>query len=305
MNSGGVRAMILPGCLVALLTAWAGSATAAPKKGADADAERLRKRIAVVDFIDKTDYGKGRLGIAASDILEGELQRSGKFTIVSHSGMDEVLNLQALGQSGALDASTAVQAGRLVGANAIINGSVSEFGIKKSGFSVPGVVGTKTLLARAVVDIHVIDGATGVILLSETAEGETTTRAAKVLNIGGEGTYDETLAGKALREAIATLVDKITSKLDETPWEGFVLSSEGSSAWVTGGQDVGLKKGMELVISSAPQQITAPNGKTYSLPGETRGVLQINEVMPDISRATVTQGRAEKDDLVRLGGRKK
>jgi curli biogenesis system outer membrane secretion channel CsgG len=287
------------GILSALWLALNGAAMAG-SKNAGVDADDLRKRIAVVDFIDKTDYGKGRLGIAASDILEGELQRSGKFTIVSHSGMDEILNLQALGQSGALDASTAVQAGRLVGANAIINGSVSEFGIRKGGFSVPGVVGTKSLLARAVVDIHLIDGTSGVILLSETAEGSANTRAAKVLNIGGEGTYDETLAGKALREALVTLVDKITSKMDTVPWEGFVLSSEGGEAWITGGEDVGIKKGMELEIKTAARQITAPNGKTYSLPGEASGRLRISEVMPDISRAEVIQGSAAKDNIVQL-----
>ncbi len=260
----------------------------------------LKKRLAVVDFIDKTDYGKGRLGIAASDILEGELQRSGKFTMVSHSGMDEVLNLQTLGQSGILDASTAMQAGRMVGANAIINGSVTEFGIKKSGISVPGIIGTKTLKARAVVDIHLIDGTTGVIMMSETAEGETETSSAKFLNIGGEGTYDETLAGKALREAIQQLVVKITSKLAEVPWEGFVLSREqDDTIWITGGADLGVRRGMKFDVTSTPKQITAPNGKTYSLPGEMLGRIEITEVLADISRAALLQGQAAKNDIVR------
>ncbi len=283
---------------MALLTGCASSPQPELKK-IESLAGDLKKRIAVVDFIDKTDYGKGRLGIAAADILEGELQRSGKFMMVSHSGMDEVLNLQAVGQSGVINPSTVVEAGRLVGANAIINGSVSEFGIKKSGFSVPGVVGTKALLARAVVDIHLIDGTTGVIIMSETAEGTAETSATKILNIGGEGTYDETLAGKALRGAVASLVEKITAKLNEVPWEGFILSSEGQSAFITGGADVGLRSGMEFEVMTAGKQVTAPNGKTYSLPGQTKGLLQVTDVMPDIAQGRIVSGHAAKDDVVR------
>ncbi len=287
------------GLLLLLAAGCAGPRYGEPKR-LEALAGDLKKRIAVVDFIDKTDYGKGRLGIAATDILEGELQRSGKFTMVSHSGMDEVLNLQALGQSGAMDASTVVQAGRLVGANAIINGSVSEFGIKKSGFSVPGLVGTKGLAARAVVDLHLIDGTTGVILMSETAEGSAETSATKILNIGGEGTYDETLAGKALRAAVTSLVQKITSKLAEVPWEGFILSAEGQGAFITGGEDVGLRPGMRFEIRTASKQVTAPNGKTYALPGQAKGKLRVTDVLPDISQGLIEQGQAAKDDLVRF-----
>ena len=285
-------------CFCVLLFSAGAQAREPAVKHADSQAALL-KRIAVVDFVDKTDYGKGRLGIAASDILEGELQRSGKFTIVSQSGMDEVLNVQGLGQSGAIDPATAVKAGKLVGANAIINGSISEFGIKKSGFSVPGVVGSKTLRARAVVDINLIDATTGVILLSQTAEGEESTTAAKLLNIGGEGTYDETLAGKALRQAITKLVASISVEMDAHPWQGYVLSNEGGDVWITGGKDLGIKPGMEFVIATPAKQITAPNGKTYNIPGEQKGMLEVTQVLDDIAQAHVKQGQAAKDDLVR------
>lgn len=263
----------------------------------------LKKRIAVVDFIDKTDYGKGRLGISASDILEGELQRSGKFTMVSHSGSDEVLNLQATGQSGIYDPATVVAAGRMVGANAIINGSVSEFGIKKGGVSIPGVIGTKKLTARAVVDIQLIDGTSGVILLSETGIGEEEVTSAKLLNIGTDGSYDETLAGKALRAAIQQLVGRVTAKMEEVPWQGYVLSVENGSAWITGGKDVNIRPGMSFAVTSPPKAVTAPNGKTYNLPGENKAALQVLEVLDDISRARLVTGTADKSDPVRLPGR--
>lgn len=286
--------------MAAAVVGLAGCGSPAPEiKKAESLGGDIKKRIAVVDFVDKTDYGKGRLGIACSDILEGELQRSGKFTMVSHSGMADVLNLQATAQSGVIDPATAVQAGKIVGANAIINGSITEFGIKKGGISVPGVIGTRSLEARAVVDIHVIDGTTGVIILSETAEGTAETSATKILNIGGEGTYDEQLAGKALRGAINQLVSKITAKLNEVPWEGYVLKNEGASIWITGGTDVGIASGMQLEVRSTPKKIVAPDGKAYSLPGDVKGSVRITDVLPELSQGKLLLGTAEKDDVVR------
>jgi curli biogenesis system outer membrane secretion channel CsgG len=286
--------------LGALLLSGCGSPPPPLVKPQAALAGDLKKRIAVVDFIDKTDYGKGRLGISCTDILEGELTRSGRFTMVSHSGSDEVLNLQAAGQSGIYDPATVVAAGRMVGANAIINGSVSEFGIKKGGVSIPGVIGTKSLSARAVVDITLIDGTSGVILLSETGVGEAETTSAKVLNIGTDGSYDETLAGKALRAAIEQLVGKITAKMEEVPWQGYILSVEGGEAWITGGQDVNIRPGMAFTVTAPPRTVTAPNGKTYSLPGPAKATLQVAQALEDVSRARLLSGAAEKNDPVRL-----
>ena len=292
----GFKELVILGTVLS----FAGCASAPPPAVASPKGTALRKRVAVVDFIDKTDYGKGRLGIAASDILEGELQRHGNFTMVSYSGLDEVLNLQALGQTGILDPSTTVNAGKVVGANAIINGSVTEFGIKKSGTSIPGVIGTKSLSARAVVDVHLIDATTGTILMSETATGEAKTRATKILNIGGEGTYDETLAGKALRSALSKLVSRVAAELDAVPWEGYVLSNEGGSVWITGGQDVDMQEGMTFTVNSKGKEVTAPNGKKYVLPGDKIGLVEVSQVLDEISQADVVTGTAKKDNTLRL-----
>ncbi len=38
-----------------------------------------KKRIAVIEFKNKTDYGKGKLGIAAADMMVTALVKSGAF----------------------------------------------------------------------------------------------------------------------------------------------------------------------------------------------------------------------------------
>jgi len=135
-----------------------------------------------------------------------------------------------------------------------------------------------------VVDVHLIDATTGTIVLSETAEGKADTKAVKILNIGEDGTYDETLAGKALRAAIEKLVDRIVDKMTTVAWEGYVLRKEASSVWMTGGEDVGIRRGMAFRVSTPPQAVTAPSGKTYFLPGTEKGTVAVEQVLADVDK---------------------
>ena len=92
-----------------------------------------KRLIGVVAFDVKAPYAAARLGDTATDILVTELFKSGKFIIVERGQLDKVLAEQKLGQSGAIDARTAAQVGKVLGLSAIVTGSVSQFGVKKEG----------------------------------------------------------------------------------------------------------------------------------------------------------------------------
>ena len=52
-----------------------------------------KRRIGVVEFENKSAYGQGRLGGAASDILVTELVKSGKFIVATESGIIHQMQL--------------------------------------------------------------------------------------------------------------------------------------------------------------------------------------------------------------------
>ncbi|MEI6845799.1 MAG: CsgG/HfaB family protein, partial [Candidatus Firestonebacteria bacterium] len=83
-----------------------------------------KRRVAVVEFANKTVYGK-RLGTSASDILVSELGKSGKFILIERERLEKIFEEQKLGASGALDSKTAASVGNLLGASAVIVGSIS------------------------------------------------------------------------------------------------------------------------------------------------------------------------------------
>src|SRR5205085_6335822 len=92
-----------------------------------------KRRIGVVSFENKAPYAQARIGNTATDILITELAKSGKFIVVERDRMDKILDEQKLGQTGAIDPNTAAKVGKILGLNAIVTGSISQFGVKKEG----------------------------------------------------------------------------------------------------------------------------------------------------------------------------
>src|SRR5438046_2529993 len=71
----------------------------------------LKRRIGVVDFVNKTTYGANRLGTSASDILITELAKSNRFIVVERDKLDKLMEEQKLGMTGAIDPNTAAKVG--------------------------------------------------------------------------------------------------------------------------------------------------------------------------------------------------
>ena len=85
-------------------------------------AAEVRQKVAVMDFKtvgDSTDLGEG-----AAEILRTTLMETGKYTVVERSMLKEALEEQKLGLSGAVDQTTAVGIGKILGAQLVAVGSV-------------------------------------------------------------------------------------------------------------------------------------------------------------------------------------
>src|SRR5947208_1704548 len=95
-----------------------------------------RRRVAVLDF----DYGTVHsyvtdiwgsdvdIGKGIANMLLTELVQNGTYTLIERTQVDRILNEQNLQQEGRADASTAAKLGRLLGGDAVIIGSLNQFG---------------------------------------------------------------------------------------------------------------------------------------------------------------------------------
>ncbi|MDI6840187.1 MAG: CsgG/HfaB family protein [bacterium] len=217
-----------------------------------------RKKIAVVDFVDKTKYGRARLGSATSDILLTELGKAGRFILVEREKISEILKEQEFERSGQVDPSQIVHAGKLLGVNAIVTGSVSAFGVRTEGSNCI-LYGHKKQTAEATVDVRVIDVGTGEIIYTETGSGVADVKYITVLGIGTSGGYDETIEHEALRAAIVKFTRNLMYQVDKKiTWYCRIAEVEADKVYLDAGRESRLDIGTVLVVKRPGKEIRSP-----------------------------------------------
>jgi curli biogenesis system outer membrane secretion channel CsgG len=94
------------------------------------------------------------LGIAVAEILRTEIVGLGQYTVIERGMVEQVLQEQELQLTGAVDSETAVELGKLMGAQFVIIGSI---------------VKTGTVYT---INSRVIDVETGVVKIGENVQGQ-------------------------------------------------------------------------------------------------------------------------------------
>lgn len=162
------------------------------------------------------------LGSGVADIFVSEAFRSGHFRITERAEIDKILLEQNLAQSGRIDPSTAADVGRITGAELIVLGSLSEFGVTTTGAGgrVLGVFGgsSETVTARVTVDIRMVDAVTAEVMsigISTSEVSQTNVRVdvfnvIRALQAGRTGT---TIVDIAVRNAIRGAIDEAAASL--------------------------------------------------------------------------------------------
>jgi len=261
-----------------------------------------KRRIGVVDFENKTTYGQARLGTAASDILITELVKSEKFIVVERDKINKILDEQKLQQTGIIDSATAVQVGKILGLNAIVTGSVSQFGVKTGG-SEYILAQSKQQVAECTVDIRVVDVETGQILYADSGKGVAKRATGSVLGLGTRSGYDETLEGEALRAAIVKFVDNIISQVNKKPWSCRVAEVDNDTVYLNAGLASGLEVGKKLKVYHLGKEIKDPTTGLVigNVENEIAEIEVVRHFGEDGSVAKIIKGSSpSKNDICRL-----
>ncbi|OGS23792.1 MAG: hypothetical protein A2297_02445 [Elusimicrobia bacterium RIFOXYB2_FULL_48_7] len=207
-----------------------------------------KKKIAVIAFDNKTAYGQTRLGTAASDILTTELGKSGRFILIERDKMDKILAEKKLQTTGAVAADQIASSGKVLGLNAIVTGSISQFGVKTEGEDYL-VYESKKQIAEATVDLRIVDVSDGKILWTDSGKGVAQKKVSATLGMGGRSGYDETLEGEALRAAIVKFVNNIIDKIDQMEWYCYVAEVDNDNIYLDSGKESGLAVNSKLKVT--------------------------------------------------------
>ena len=182
-------------------------------------------KIGKADLSREGDSFFKELGSGVADIFVTEAFRSEQFRITERAEIDKVLGEQNLANSGRVDSSTAAEVGRITGAELIVLGSLSEFGVTTTGGGgkVLGVFGgsAETVTARTTVDIRIVDANTAEIVAIGSSTSEVSQSSVqfdignvvRALQAGRTGTTIVDIAVRnavrgAINDAATTLPDK-------------------------------------------------------------------------------------------------
>jgi curli biogenesis system outer membrane secretion channel CsgG len=241
-------------------------------------APRYKRKVAIGRFTNETNYGRSllndaeldRIGKQASDMLASRLVKSGQFIVLERPDLTKVQREQALGGSGGL-----------VGADTLIMGSVTEFGRSvggKTGF----LSSTKEQIAKAKVDVRLVDVKTSHAYFSASGAGEASTETGEIAGFGSRSEYDATLNDRAIAAAISDVIDRLVSRLADRPWRTDILEVKGTQVFISGGRSQGLKPGDELAVMEAGQTVkSAQSGFDVTLPARQVALVRVASLFGD------------------------
>ncbi len=265
-----------------------------------------KKRVGIFAFKNKSRYGQDQLTQAALDILYSELEKSGLFELYERADLKELEKEFNLIESGKINPISAAEPGKLVGIQAVIIGSITQFGQWEEAKDY-GVYKKKVQIAEATVDVRVVDVTTGKIITADSGTGRTEQETEQTLGFGSSASYDETMADKALRASIDQFIVSLIQRLQETPWEGRVadvdLINGQETVYVNAGRKSAMPIGSRLAILKVTGKITDPETGAF-LGYKTRkiGSAEVYELTgEDLSKARVSSGGgSSKGDIVVL-----
>src|SRR6202051_1281239 len=254
-----------------------------------------KKRVAVLNF----EYGTVKssaqaifgtdqdVGKGISDMLVQKLVEDGKYSVIERNALDKVLGEQNFSNSDRADASTAAKIGRVLRVEAIIIGSITQFGrddqhtnVGGGGYGLGkfglGGVGTSRSKAVVAVSARVINTSTAEIMAAVTGKGESTRGSTSLLGAGGGGgggggggldmgssNFANTILGEAVRAAVDSTAEQLNAASSKGealkhPINGVVADVTGSTLILNVGKKAGVKVGDMLEISRQVRVVKDP-----------------------------------------------
>jgi len=326
-----------------LAAAWLCAPTRAqdattPAAGPAAAAAGPKKLVTIMNF----DYGTVQnyvqqifgsnqdIGKGISDMLVDKLLKDGRYRLVERSALDKILAEQNFSNSDRADSNTAAKIGKVLGVDAIIIGSITQFGrddqhtnVGGGGYGLGrfGIGGVGASKAKAVVGItaRVINVSTGEILASVQGLGESTRSSTALLGGGGGWTgggggsldmgssnFANTILGEATHKAVDDVGTKLDDEADKIPARSLVISglvadATGNTLIINVGKKAGVKVGDKLTVSRQVRVVKDPaTGKVIKSVEDKVGDATITDVDDDSATATFAgAGPAKVGDVVK------
>jgi curli biogenesis system outer membrane secretion channel CsgG len=304
--------------LLAFATAAWGQAAPTPRK----------KRIAILDF----DYATVHSGIAAifgqdidigkgvADLLVTNLVKDGSYSIIERKALDKILAEQNFSNSDRANPASAAKIGKMLGVDAILVGSITQFGNETKNLGLGGAgggllghglggFGQKKSKAIVGLSARLVDIDTGEIMAVAEGKGESSRSSTSMLGGGGNwhgwggghvdfgsSDFQNTIIGEATKLATDKLTTDVVAGKDKLQVrtivvQGLVAAVDGGQVVLNVGAKAGVKVGDELSVERVSKEIKDPaTGQVLRRLSSSIGVVKVSDVDDVSSVCTVVSG---------------
>ena len=237
---------------------------------------------------------------AIHEKLQKKLLETGRFIVLEREAMEALLQEQAIKEENTGQS----QKGKLVPAQALVQGKVTDFEMRRNstggGVNIGGIgrVGGSVTNAKMALNVRIFNVDTSEVIASEEAAGKAQSSGVKF-----DGNYrvafadfehfERTPLGEATTKAIDAAVEKILAKLDKLPWSCRVADYDASSKEVTlnVGESSGISVGDTFDVYKVTKVIKDPEtGEVLGTKTAKAGRIKVTEVEQKFSLATVVEG---------------
>lgn len=286
-----------------------------------------KRRVAIMPF----DYGAVQGGeVGTYDVGKGivsllitKLVNDGTYSLVDRQMLDSILKEQNFSVSDRADPATAVKIGKLLSIDAMVVGTVTQFGFENKTTSAGGAVNALGYVpyggylgflggasshkstVKVAIDARIIDVATGEILGAVHGTGESLRKGVSLYGGGagfdmGSSGFASSIAGEATLQAVNQLGDQLNTLAAKIPdnqslaaanVQGKIADVTGTQVIVNVGKNNGLASGDNLQVQRAYKTIKDPaSGKVLKELTNTIAIIKLSSVETDNSTGTITKG---------------
>jgi curli biogenesis system outer membrane secretion channel CsgG len=265
-------------------------------------------------FGTRINVGKGILAL-----LTKRLAEEGKYRIVERKNLQKVLGEQDLGASNRVKQGTNAKIGRVIGADAILMGTITVFGQdtrnnkvnagaasggRLGGFLGAVNVGKRTDKAIVEISYRLVDAESSEVIAVGEARGESKRQSSGIGlagyggGVGAGGSVDmtssnfqETIIGEATVDCVNKLAAIANSKEQQIAQRNVEVSAKiaeiaGNKVYLAAGSNDGVQQCDKFEVSRVIKEIKDPStGEVLDLQTEKVGELMVTEVREKISIA--------------------
>jgi len=287
-----------------------------------------KKRVAVMDF----DYATVHSGISAlfgqdvdvgkgiTDLMVTNLVKDGSYSVIERKALDKIMTEQNFSNSDRANPTSAAKLGKLLGVDAIIVGSITQFGNETKNTNIGGAaggfvpfglgnVGKKKSKAIVAITARLVDVDTGEIVGVAEGKGESSRESTTLLGAGagskgfGAGNVDfsssdfqNTILGEAVKAAVLQTSTEVIADKDKLVTrtvmvDGLVAAVDSGQIVLNVGSKAGVKVGDQLTVERVSKIIKDPEtGKVIRRMATAIGVIRVTDVDDISAVATAVSG---------------